>query len=156
MLGIDGHSGRGCAAAAVVVAVVMVVVGAAWAVATHQGILALDAVDRKDDVLMDLLVHGQLASLAEGSRASWIVALEGLLLRVDVHVLLQVLGQSECLEANHADMLLDRAMRGDVSAQGEARGVRFVAAGDFAGVGSLHWGIKDVFELFFDWDFSSI
>lgn len=128
-------------------AVVMVAAATRAArVATHQGILALDAVDCKDDVLMNLLVHGKLASLAEGTRASWIVAFEWLLLRVDVHVLLEVLGKSESLEANDTDMLLDRAVRGDVSAQGEAGGVRFVATGDFAGVGSLHLGILVFFN----------
>ena len=64
--------------------------------------------DGEDDVLVDLLVHGQFAGLPEGTVAPLVIALEWLLLRVDVRVLLQVLGQSKGLEAKHADMLLDR------------------------------------------------
>ena len=69
---------------------------------------ALDALDGEDDVLVDLAMHGKLASLAEGARATCEVALEGLLLGVDVGVFLQVLGQGERLEAEYADVLLNR------------------------------------------------
>ena len=60
---------------------------------------------------MDFLVHGQFACLAEGPRAPFIIALKRLLLRVDIGVLFQVLGQREGLEAEDADVLLNRAMR---------------------------------------------
>ena len=101
--------------------------------------VALYAVDREDDVLMNLLVHRELASLAEGTRAPLVVAFKWLLLCVDVSVLLQVLRESEGLEAENTDVLLDRRVRGDVSPEGEASGVRFVAAGDFAFIWSFHW-----------------
>ncbi len=57
---------------------------------------------------MDFAVHGELAGLAEGARAPCEVTLERLLLRVYVGVLLQVLGQRECLETQDANVLLDR------------------------------------------------
>lgn len=59
---------------------------------------------------MDFLVHGEFACLAEGPRAPFIIALERLLLRVDISVLFQVLSQREGLEAEDADVLLDRTM----------------------------------------------
>jgi hypothetical protein len=58
--------------------------------------------------LVDLAVHGKLAGLAEGARAAREVALEWLLLRVDVGVLLEVLGKGKCLEAQDAHVLLYR------------------------------------------------
>ncbi len=63
---------------------------------------------------MHLLVHAELAGLAEGAVAPLEVALEGFLLGVDVGVLLQVLGQRERLEAEDADVLLDGLVGGDV------------------------------------------
>lgn len=101
--------------------------------------VALDAVDGEDDVLVDFLVHGQLAGLAEGSCAPFIITLKRLLLCVDVGVLLQVLGQCEGLEAQDADMLLDRGVRRDMSPERESGGVAFVAAGDFAFIWSFHY-----------------
>ena len=83
-------------------------------------------------------MHGQLASLAEGARAPSEVALERLLLRVDVGVLLKVLGQSERLEAQNAHVLLDRRVRCDVATERESGCVGLVATGDFAFVGSFH------------------
>lgn len=53
-------------------------------------------------------MHGKLAGLAEGARAAREVALEWLLLRVDVGVLLEVLGKGKCLEAQDAHVLLYR------------------------------------------------
>ena len=61
--------------------------------------LPLHLVDHEDDVLVDFLVHGQLSGLAERAIAAWIVALERFLLSVDIHVLLQVLGERESFEA---------------------------------------------------------
>lgn len=95
--------------------------------------------DGEDDVLMDFLVHGQFSSLAEGTGAPLVVALEGLLLRVDVRVLLQVLCKRKGLEAQDTDVLLDRRVRGDVSPEGEAGSVRLVTAGHFAFVRSFHY-----------------
>jgi len=83
-------------------------------------------------------VHGQLAGLAEGARAPFIITLERLLLRVDVGVLLQVLGQCEGLETEDADVLLDRGVRRDVPPEREPGSVTFVATGDFAFKGSFH------------------
>ncbi len=68
----------------------------------------LDSLDREDDILMNFAVHGELAGLTEGARAPCEVALERLLLRVYVGVLLQILGQCERLEAQNANVLLDR------------------------------------------------
>ena len=84
--------------------------------------------DREDDVLVYLLVHRKFASLAEGPRAALVVALEWFLLRMDVCVLLQVLSQSKGLEAQDADMLLDRRVGRNVSPEGEPRGVGLITA----------------------------
>ena len=46
----------------------------------------------ENDVLVHLLVHGELSSLAKGTFAAWIVTFERLLLSVDVHVFFEVLG----------------------------------------------------------------
>ncbi len=73
-----------------------------------SGRSTLDPLDREDDILVDFAVHGELASLAEGAVAPLEVALERFLLRMDVGVLLQILGQCERLEAQHADVLFDR------------------------------------------------
>ena len=69
---------------------------------------SLDLLDRENDVLVHLLVHGELASLAEGSLAARIVTLERLLLSVNIHMLFQVLCKSEGLKAENTDVLLDR------------------------------------------------
>ena len=71
--------------------------------------------DRKDDILVHLLVHGQLAGLAEGARAPLEVALERLLLSVNVGVLLKVLSKCEGLEAEDAHVLLDSGVGRNVS-----------------------------------------
>ena len=68
---------------------------------------ASNAVDGEYNVLVDLLVHRELAGLAEGPRASVEVALERLLLRVDVRMFFEVLRQSEGFEAESAHVLLD-------------------------------------------------
>ena len=79
--------------------------------------LPLDLVDHENDVLVDLLMHGEFAGLAECAVAALLVALEWFLLRVDVHVFLQVLRERESFEAQDADMFFDGTVRGDVSAQ---------------------------------------
>ena len=71
--------------------------------------------------------------------APLIVALERLLLRVDVRVLLQVLGQSKGLEAQDADVLLDRGVGRNVSPEGEPRSVGLIAARHFAFIRSFHF-----------------
>ena len=58
---------------------------------------------------------------------------------MDVRVLLQVLGESESLEAEDADVLLDRGVGCDVSPEGEAGSVGLVADGDFTFVWSFHY-----------------
>ena len=68
----------------------------------------LDLLDRENDVLVHLLVHGEFASLAEGSLATRMVTFERLLLSVNIGVLFQILCKSEGLETENADMLLDR------------------------------------------------
>ena len=80
-------------------------------------LLSLDFVDLKDDVLMNFLVHGEFASLAECAIAALEVAFKWFLLCVDVHVFFQVLGQGEGFEAQNADVFLDGAVRGHVSAK---------------------------------------
>jgi hypothetical protein len=66
---------------------------------------------------VELLVHGELASLSEGFGAAFVWALEGLLACVDVGMLLQVLSKSKLLEADHTSELLSRLMGGDVSSE---------------------------------------
>ena len=69
-------------------------------------ILSFDFRHFENDVLVDLLVHRELPSLAECTITAWIVTFERLLLSVDIHVLLEILGQGELLEAEHTDMVL--------------------------------------------------
>ena len=57
---------------------------------------------------------------------------------MDVGVLLEVLCQGESLEAEDANVLLDRRVGGDVSSEGEACCVGLVTALDFAFIRSLH------------------
>ena len=76
--------------------------------------------------------------MAEGAITAFEVAFEGFLLCVDVHVLLEVLCQSESLHAEHADMLLGLSVGRDVSSEGEAGGVGLVAASHLAFVWSFH------------------
>ena len=64
--------------------------------------------DREDDVLVHLLVHRELASLAEGTLAARMVTFERLLLSVNIGVFLQVLCECEGLKAENTDVLLDR------------------------------------------------
>jgi len=92
-------------------------VGGGWKVIRAHKWSALHALDTENDVLVDLLMHTELARLAESANAPIEIALERLLLRVDVGVLLQVLCKRERLEAQDADMLLDRTMRCNVSAE---------------------------------------
>ena len=87
---------------------------------------------------MDLLVHGELACLSEGSIASWAVAFEWFLLCVDVGVLLQVLCKSKGLEAEHTYMLFNHGVRRDVSSQREAGGVGLAATCHFTFIWSFH------------------
>ena len=54
-------------------------------------------------------------------------------------MLLQVLGESESLEAEYANVLLDRGVGCDVSPEGEAGSVGLVADGDFTFVWSFHY-----------------
>ena len=77
---------------------------------------------------MDLLVHRELAGLAEGTIAAIEITLEGFLLCVDVGVLLQVLRQSEGFEAQNTDVLFYRRVGRDVSPKREAGGVSLIAA----------------------------
>ena len=76
--------------------------------------------------------------MEEGTGAPLVVALEGLLLGVDVRVLLQVLRKRKGLEAEDTDVLLDRRVRGDVSPEGEASSVRLVTGRHFAFIRSFH------------------
>ena len=87
---------------------------------------------------MDFAVHRELTGLAEGAIAPRILALERPLLSVDVHVLLQVLPQSELLEADYTNMLFVLRVGCHVASEREARGVRLVAAVNFTGVGVFH------------------
>ena len=51
-------------------------------------------------------MHRQLPSLAECTVTAWIVAFERLLLSVDIHVLLEILGKGKLFEAEHTHMVL--------------------------------------------------
>ena len=51
-------------------------------------------------------MHGKLPSLTKRTVTAWIVAFKRLLLSVDIHVLLEILGQGELFEAEHTDMVL--------------------------------------------------
>ena len=101
--------------------------------------ISLHLLNGKDDVLVDLLVHGKLPGLPKSSIAALEVAFKRFLLCMDVHVLFEVLGQGKSLEAEGANVLLDRRVRCDVSPEGEASGVRFVAASNLAFVWSFHF-----------------
>ena len=108
--------------------------------------IALDLLDRKDDVLMDFLVHGKLAGLSEGSSAAWVVTFEWFLLCVNIHVLFEILCQRKRLEAQYADMLLSGGVGCDVSPEGEARGVSLITAWHLAFVWSFHLDFVRVFS----------
>ena len=69
-------------------------------------ILSFDFRHFENDVLVDLLVHRQLPSLTECTVTAWIVAFERLLLSVDIHVLLEILGKGKLFEAEHTHMVL--------------------------------------------------
>ena len=61
--------------------------------------IALDLLNGEDDVLVNFLVHGELAGLSEGTVASVKITLERFLSSVNVHVLFEVLCQGEGLKA---------------------------------------------------------
>ena len=69
--------------------------------------VALHLLNGEDYVLVHLLVHGKFSGLTERTIAAWVIALERLLLRVYVHMFLQVLRQRKRLETQCADVLLD-------------------------------------------------
>ena len=98
----------------------------------------LDFLDDKDFVGVILLVQRQFASLAESSLAALKVTLKRLLLSVDVHMLLQVLGQCECLETDQAHVLLDCRVRCYMSPKREPSSVGFGASLDLTSVWSFH------------------
>ena len=100
--------------------------------------VALDLLDGEDDVLVNFLVHRQLAGLSEGTIASLKITLERFLLSVNVGVLLEVLCQGEGLKAYDTYVLLPGRVRSDMSSEGKACGVGLVTASYFAFVGSLH------------------
>ncbi len=81
---------------------------------------------KENFVLVDFFVHGQLASLSEGLRAAFIGAPEGLLPRVDIGVLLQILAQRELLKADNAHKLLRWLVGGQVSPERETSSKPFV------------------------------
>ena len=96
-------------------------------------------VHREDDVLVELAVHGELAGLSEGLVAAREVAQERLLTSVDVRVLLEVLSESEALEAEHAHVHLCLLMGRQVASQRETGRVGFVATWFFALKWSFHF-----------------
>lgn len=57
---------------------------------------------------------------------------------MNVGVFLQVLRKRESLEAEHADMLLNRLVRSNMSSQRKARGIGLVATCHFAFIRSFH------------------
>ena len=106
--------------------------------------IALDLLNGEDDVLVNFLVHGELASLSEGTIASLKITLERFLLSVNVGVFFEILCQGKGLKAQDTYVLLDGRVRGDVSSKGKACSVGLVAACDFAFVGSLHRNCVDL------------
>ncbi len=71
-------------------------------------------------------VHGELSCLSEGFSASVMGALKGFLSSMDVGVFLQILTESELLEADNTDKLLCRHVSCDVPPQGELCSELFV------------------------------
>ena len=61
--------------------------------------IALDLLNGEDDVLVDFLVHGELASLSEGTIASLKITLERFLLSVNVGVFFEILCQGKGFKA---------------------------------------------------------
>ena len=88
---------------------------------------------------MDFLVQAKLASLAEGPLAPWKVARKWFLTRMNEHVLLQVLVESERLEADAAGVLFDGHVGGHVPAEGEPGGVGLLTPLFRARIGSFHF-----------------
>ena len=82
-------------------------------------------------------MHRELPSLAECTVTAWIVAFERLLLSVDIHVFLEVLGQGELFEAEHTDMVLGLLVRGDVASKREAGSIGLFAPSYLASKGSI-------------------
>jgi len=76
-----------------------------------------DLLDQEYFVLVELLVHGELASLSEGSGAAFIGTLERLLACMDISMLLQILSKSKFLVANQANELLLGLMGSQVPSQ---------------------------------------
>ncbi len=89
--------------------------------------LPLHLLDNEDLVLMELLVHRQLARLSESLGATLVWAPEWLLSRVNVGMLLQVLPESKLFKAYHTHKLLCWLMSGQVASEGEASSELFVA-----------------------------
>lgn len=85
-----------------------------------KSISLLNLLNNEYLVLVELLVHGQFACLSECLGASVVGALEGLLPRVDVGVLLQVLPQRELLKADHTNELFRRLMGNKMSSEWES------------------------------------
>ena len=95
-------------------------------------------VDWEDYVLMELLVHGKLARLAERFIAASMLAFERLLTCVDVHMLLQILAKRKALKTTLAGVLLNVRVQDHVSSKWESSSVGFVTTGALAHVWSLH------------------
>lgn len=70
-------------------------------------VLLTRMVDWENYVFVELLVHAQLARLAERFIAACILTFERLLPCVDVHMLLQILPKWKALKATFAGVLLD-------------------------------------------------
>jgi hypothetical protein len=98
----------------------------------------LDFLDNEDLVLMDLLVHWQLASLSESLGAAFIWAFKWLLAGVNVRVLFQILSKCKFLKTNHTHEGLGGLVSSVMSSQREAGCELLVTVGVFAFVRSFH------------------
>ncbi len=80
--------------------------------ARYSLLLFACVVNREDDVLVELAVHGEFPGLTERLFTAIIVAFKGFLAGMDVSVLFQVLCEIEALEAEHANVLFNLLVGG--------------------------------------------
>ena len=80
--------------------------------ARYSRLLFACVLNRKDDVLVKLAVHGEFPGLTERFVTAIIVAFKGFLAGMDVSMLFEVLCEREALEAEHANVLFNLLVGG--------------------------------------------
>ena len=80
--------------------------------ARYSLLLFACVVNREDDVLVELAVHGEFPGLTERLLTAIIVAFKGFLAGMDVSMLFEVLCEREALEAEHANVLFNLLVGG--------------------------------------------